>query len=292
LFGTAGNKRQYVANILYGKVIAERIKDEIKRKLSFFTVQPKLVSVIIGSTDSSRVYMNSQMKAAAALGIDYETRELDKETNFRAVRSVIEYLNSDESVSAILLQLPVPKCIDHKALVSAISPLKDAEGMHPVNLGNIILGTCRICPCTASACMALLDSTGVDLYGKEAVIVGHSEIVGKPLSLMLINRFATTTVCHIATSEKGSLADHVRRADIVISAVGKPGLIKGEWIKEGAIIIDVGISKVGDKIVGDVEFDEARNRASNITPVPGGVGPITTMMLFANVATLHPRDKS
>jgi len=180
----------------------------------------------------------------------------------------------------------VPKGIDAKRLVNIIRPEKDAEGMHPENLGRILLGDYNIGPCTAMAVMALLESTGVKLYGKEAVVVGHSEIVGKPLSLMLLNKFATTTVCHIATGERGVLCEHVKRGEVLVVAVGKAALIKGGWIKEGAIVVDVGINKVGDKIVGDVEFEGASQRASYITPVPGGVGPLTTTILMRNTVEL------
>ncbi|MFA5500758.1 MAG: bifunctional 5,10-methylenetetrahydrofolate dehydrogenase/5,10-methenyltetrahydrofolate cyclohydrolase, partial [Candidatus Omnitrophota bacterium] len=169
-------------------------------------------------------------------------------------------------------------------------PEKDAEGMHPENLGRILLGQYKIGPCTAMAVMELLEASKIDLYGKEAVIVGHSEIVGKPLALMLLNKFATTTVCHIATGERGALADHVKRAEVLIVAVGKAGIVKGEWVKEGAVVIDVGINKVADKIVGDVEFEEASARAAFITPVPGGVGPLTTTILMRNVVELFRNE--
>jgi len=198
-------------------------------------------------------------------------------------------LNADAAVTAIILQLPVPKAIDAKKLSGMIAPLKDAEGMHPENLGRILLGNYRIGPCTAMAVMELLESTGEKLYGKEAVIVGHSEIVGKPLALMLLNKFATTTVCHIATGERGVLPEHVKRAEILVVAVGKAGIVKGDWVKDGAIVIDVGINRVGDKIVGDIEFEGASARASHITPVPGGVGPITTTILMRNVAELFKK---
>ncbi|MBN2452874.1 MAG: bifunctional 5,10-methylenetetrahydrofolate dehydrogenase/5,10-methenyltetrahydrofolate cyclohydrolase, partial [Candidatus Omnitrophica bacterium] len=193
-----------------------------------------------------------------------------------------EDLNNDPVVSAVILQLPVPGHIDAGRISAMIPPGKDAEGMHPVNLGRILLGRYSIGPCTAMAVMELLESAGIDLYGREALIIGHSDIVGKPLSLMLLNKFATTTVCHIATSEKGLLPGHIARAEVLIVAVGKAGLVKGEWIKQGAVVIDVGINKAGDRIVGDVEFDAAIERASYITPVPGGVGPITTTILMRN----------
>ena len=199
---------------------------------------------------------------------------------------IIRQLNADPSVSAVILQLPVPKVIDARKLSGMISPGKDAEGMHPQNLGRILSGKYSVGPCTAMAVMELLASTGVKLYGKEAVVVGHSEIVGKPLSLMLLDKFATTTVCHIATGERGVLAEHVKRAEILIVAVGKPGVVKGEWVKDGAIVVDIGINRQLDRIVGDVEFESAEKRASFITPVPGGVGPLTTTMLMRNTVEL------
>jgi methylenetetrahydrofolate dehydrogenase (NADP+)/methenyltetrahydrofolate cyclohydrolase len=179
--------------------------------------------------------------------------------------------------------MPLPRHIDYKTVLLHICPSKDVEGMHPENLGKIILDKARVLPCTAAAVMELLSTTGVNLYGKEVVVVGHSEIVGKPLSLLLLNKFATTTVCHIATSDAGKLVEHVNSAEILIVAVGRANLIRGEWIKEGAIVIDVGINRVDDKIVGDVEFATAFDRAAQITPVPGGVGPLTTTILMRNL---------
>jgi methylenetetrahydrofolate dehydrogenase (NADP+)/methenyltetrahydrofolate cyclohydrolase len=175
--------------------------------------------------------------------------------------------------------------------MNAIAPEKDAEGMHPENLGKVLLGSFSVAPCTAQAALTLIESTAINLYGKEAVIVGHSEIVGKPLSMLLLNKFATTMVCHIATGERGVLPEHVKRAEILVVAVGKAGLIKGEWIKEGAIVIDVGINRVGEKIVGDVEFEKAFERAAFITPVPGGVGPLTVTMLMRNVVNLARQNQ-
>jgi methylenetetrahydrofolate dehydrogenase (NADP+)/methenyltetrahydrofolate cyclohydrolase len=179
--------------------------------------------------------------------------------------------------------MPLPKQIDYKIISSFIAPEKDAEGMHPANLGKVLLGKAKIIPCTAKSAFTLVKSTGVKLYGKEVVVVGHGEIAGKPLSLLFLEEFATTTVCHIGTSEAGKLVEHVKRAEILVVAVGKAGLIKGEWIKDGAIVIDVGINRVEGKVVGDVEFEEAEKRASWITPVPGGVGPLTVTMLMQNL---------
>ena len=274
------------AILLEGKSIAENIKTALSVEVAALKARhgmgPKLVAIQIGENASSSVYVKAQKKAAESIGIEYELKVLPDMISQSEAEGIIEALNKDISASAVILQMPVPKSIDQKKLLNAIAPGKDAEGMHPENLGKILLGQYRIAPCTAMAVMELLESTGVDLYGKEAVVVGHSEIVGKPLSLMLLKKFATTTVCHIATGERGSLPDHVKRAEILVVAVGKAGVVKGEWVKDGAIVIDVGINKTGDKIVGDVEFETAAKKASYITPVPGGVGPITTTILMRN----------
>jgi methylenetetrahydrofolate dehydrogenase (NADP+)/methenyltetrahydrofolate cyclohydrolase len=173
--------------------------------------------------------------------------------------------------------------MDYKKISQYLAPEKDVEGMHPVNMGKIVFGKAKILPCTAAAVMELLNSIGLSYSGKEVVIVGHSEIVGKPLALTLLDKLATVTVCHIGTSKAGKLEEHVRTADILIVAVGKAGLIKGDWVKEGAIVIDVGINRVGDKLVGDVEFEAAEKKCAWITPVPGGVGPLTVTMLMRNL---------
>jgi len=274
------------AELLRGKPLADNIKEGLKKEVEILTAKvgraPKLVAVQIGENASSSVYINAQKKNAEQLGIEYVLNVLDKDALQKDAEQLIHKMNNDNSVDGIILQLPVPSQIDAKKLVNTISPLKDAEGMHPSNLGQVLLGNWSIAPCTANACLVLIESTGVDLYGKEVVIVGHSEIVGKPLSLMLLSKFATTTVCHIATSEKGFLEQHVKKAEILVVAVGKANLIKGDLIRKGAIVVDVGINRVLDKIVGDVEFDTAQEKASYITPVPGGVGPLTTTMLLKN----------
>ncbi|MBL7132400.1 MAG: bifunctional 5,10-methylenetetrahydrofolate dehydrogenase/5,10-methenyltetrahydrofolate cyclohydrolase [Candidatus Omnitrophica bacterium] len=284
------------AELLKGKPIADKIKEELTKEIESLKSKtgaaPKLVAVQIGENPSSAVYLKAQTNTAQKLGIEYVLETLPKDASQQDVEKLIKTLNSDSSVSAIILQLPVPQQIDAKKIVNLIEPIKDAEGMHPSNLGQVLLGKWSLAPCTASACLALIESTGIDLYGKEVVVVGHSEIVGKPLSLMLLSKFATTTVCHIGTGERGVLPEHVRRAEVLVVAVGKAGLIKGDWIKQGAIIVDVGINKVADKIVGDVEFEGAQNRAAHITPVPGGVGPLTTTMLMKNTVEAFKAQKS
>ena len=184
-----------------------------------------------------------------------------------------------------MLQLPLPEGVSAVEVQSAIAVMKDVEGVNPANLGWIVYGKPKLIPCTAAAVVELIGRTGVDLYGKEAVMVGHSDIVGKPVALLLLNKFATTSVCHIGTGERGNLPDYVKRGEILIVAVGKANLVKGDWVREGAIVIDVGINRVEGKLVGDVEFEEASKKASWITPVPGGVVPVTTAMLLKNTVT-------
>jgi len=282
------------AVLLEGKVIAEKIKAAIKDEVDSLKSKhgraPKLVALQLGENASSAVYVKAQKKAAENLGIEYELKVLPASITQDEAEDLVKVLNNDKNTTAIILQLPVPKGVDAKKLVNLIAPEKDAEGMHPENLGRILLGQYKTGPCTAMAVMELLEASKIDLYGKEAVIVGHSEIVGKPLALMLLNKFATTTVCHIATGERGVLADHVKKAEVLVVAVGKAGIVKGEWVKEGAVVIDVGINKVADKIVGDVEFEGASARAAFITPVPGGVGPLTTTILMKNVVTLFSNE--
>ena len=272
-----------MAKLLEGKPIAEKIKEEIKNEIKALGKRPVLVSVQVGENAGAEAYAKSQKKTADNLGIDYQFHKLGEDTTEKTLCEFIQKLNADKSVNGIIVQMPLPAQIDYKKISNFISPEKDVEGMHPANMGKIVFGKAKILPCTPAAVMELLTSCCPDVYGKEVVIVGHSEIVGKPLALLLLEKFATVTVCHIGTSKAGKLEEHVRRAEILIVAVGKAGLIKGEWIKEGAVVIDVGINRVGDKIVGDVEFESASQRACCITPVPGGVGPLTVTMLMRNV---------
>jgi methylenetetrahydrofolate dehydrogenase (NADP+)/methenyltetrahydrofolate cyclohydrolase len=278
------------AILLEGKPIAEKIRAAITSEVAALKAKygklPKLAAIQVGENESSAVYVKNQRKAAEALGIEYHLKTLPTTASQAEVEALVKALNADSSVSAVILQLPVPKEIDAKKIVNMISPDKDAEGMHPQNIGRILSGEYSIGPCAAMAVMELLESTGIKLYGKEAVVVGHSEIVGRPLALMLLNKFVTTTVCHIATGERGVLPEHVKRAEILIVAVGKAGIVKGGWVKPGAIVIDVGINRAGDKMVGDVEFEAACQKASFITPVPGGVGPLTTAILMRNTVEL------
>jgi methylenetetrahydrofolate dehydrogenase (NADP+)/methenyltetrahydrofolate cyclohydrolase len=284
-----------MGNIIDGKVIAEKIKDEVKKEIEQLKskkgIIPKLVSVSVGENPASIVYMNQQKKNCEKIGIDYEIMKLQENTDENGIIEAIKKLNEDEKVTGIILQLPLPKGVDTRKVQSKIAPEKDVEGVNPFNMGWIVYGRSTIAPCTALAVKEIIDYLGINLYGKEVVMVGHSDIVGKPVALLLVDKFATVTICHIGTSDAGKLKEHVERAEILIVAVGKANLIPGEWIKEGAIVIDVGINRVGDKIVGDVEFEKAKEKASWITPVPGGVGVITTSILLRNTVLLAKLQK-
>ncbi|MBM3244700.1 MAG: bifunctional 5,10-methylenetetrahydrofolate dehydrogenase/5,10-methenyltetrahydrofolate cyclohydrolase [Candidatus Omnitrophica bacterium] len=272
-----------MAKLLEGKPIADRIKDEIKASVSSLSFKPVLASIMVGENAGAETYIKSQKKVAEGLGIDYQFHKLSADIKESELIEFVKKLNADELINGIIIQMPLPAQIDYKKISQYILPEKDIEGMHPANIGKIIFGKAKILPCTAAAVMELINSIGLDLYGKEVVIVGHSEIVGKPLALLLLEKFATVTVAHIGTSKAGQLEEHVKKAEILIVAVGRAGLIKGDLIKDGAIVIDVGINRVGEKIVGDVEFEPAERKASYITPVPGGVGPLTVAMLMRNL---------
>ena len=274
------------AQIVKGKLIAQSVYAELGADLSELIQRagrrPVLVSIYIGSNPAIEVYIRSMNRIARGLGIEYRWYHLPDNAQEAEVLRRLEQLNQDPEVTGVIIQLPLPEHLRRSVLVNHIAPQKDVDGTHPENVGAAVTGEMRIGSCTALAVMRLLDATGLDMEGKEAVIVGHSDLVGKPLSLMLVDRLATVTICHIATAQRGLLAEHVRRAEVLVVAVGSPALIKGDWIRPGATVIDVGINQVGSHLVGDVEFDTARERAAFITPVPGGVGPVTVSMLMNN----------
>jgi methylenetetrahydrofolate dehydrogenase (NADP+) / methenyltetrahydrofolate cyclohydrolase len=274
------------AHVVEGKVIAQNVYEELRVEIPTLIRQtgrrPVLVSVYVGSHPAIEVYIRSQNRAARGLGIEYRWYQLPETAEEYEVLRRIDQLNRDPEVTGIILQLPLPTLLRRSILVNAINPLKDVDGTHPENVGAALIGEMRVGSCTALAAMRMLDASGIVMEGKEAVIIGHSELVGKPVSLMLLDRQATVTICHIATSRRGLLPEHVRRAEILIVAVGSPEVIKGEWIRPGAAVIDVGINQVGKHIVGDVEYASAWERAAFITPVPGGVGPVTVAMLMQN----------
>ncbi len=272
--------------ILDGKVLAKNLKDKLREEVVRLKEKtgrvPVLRNVIVGEDHGSCAYANSQKKVAEYMGIEYALETLPKDISQSDFKKVIERLNRDKHINGIMIHKPLPKHFDYGEVANYVDTAKDLEGINVENIGRMILGDTKIIPCTPASVMEHLKFTGINLRGKEVVVVGHSTIVGKPLSLLLLRQMATVTVCHVATSEAGKLAEHVGKADIVIVAVGCPSLIKGEWIKEGATVIDVGINCVDGKIVGDVEFKKASQRAVFITPVPGGVGPVTVVMLMRN----------
>ena len=272
--------------ILDGKKLAQEIKEQLKIDVARIKKNdgrsPKIVNVMIGDNAGSCTYANSQQRVAEYIGIDYELKTLPENCTQEDFCQLIKELDLDKNVNGIMLHKPVPKHIDYGVVANIVDTNKDLEGINVANIGKMILNETKIIPCTPASVMEHLKSTHVNLRGKEVVIVGASHIVGKPLSILLLREYATVTVCHIGTSEAGKLEEHVRRADVVVVAVGVPALIKGDWIKEGAIVIDVGINRVDGKIVGDVEYEIAKDKASYITPVPGGVGPVTVVLLMRN----------
>jgi len=274
------------AQLIDGKAVAKRIKEELKKEITQlkeeYNSSPVLLAIQVGENPASAVYLKNQQKGCEEVGIDFQLEQLPKEITEEELIKFIKEKNEDERISGIILQMPLPPQINAEEVQAVIDPAKDVEGVNPENMGMLVYGKPKLAPCTALAVMELIKSTGTSIKGLQVTVVGHSSIVGKPLALLLLSspfESATTTVCHIATRD---LASHTRKADILIVAVGKAGLIKGEMVKEGAIVIDVGVNLVEGKIVGDVVFEEAKEKASLITPVPGGVGPVTTAMLLRN----------
>ncbi|QIM62866.1 bifunctional methylenetetrahydrofolate dehydrogenase/methenyltetrahydrofolate cyclohydrolase [Pasteurellaceae bacterium Orientalotternb1] len=271
------------AQIISGSALSSQIKDEIAQQIKQYQEKgkrsPGLAVILVGSDAASQVYVSSKRKSCAEIGIQSKSFDLPQETSEQALLELIDELNHDESVDGILVQLPLPSHIDTTKVIEAIQPNKDVDGFHPYNVGRLCQRIPTLRACTPYGVMKLLETTGIDLYGKHAVIVGASNIVGRPMALELLLGGCTVTVTHRFTKD---LASHIRQADILVVAVGKPQFISGEWIKEGAVVIDVGINRLDGKLVGDVEFDIASQKASFITPVPGGVGPMTVAMLMQN----------
>lgn len=272
------------ARILDGKALARerraQIRDEVARFQEETGVQPGLAVVLVGDDPASRVYVNNKEKACQAAGIYSEEHHLPATTSQAELLELIQQLNQDPRIHGILVQLPLPPGIDERAVIDAIRPDKDVDGFHPLNVARLVLNQEGLRPCTPAGILELVDQAGTRLEGAEAVVVGRSNIVGKPVAMMLLHRNATVTLCHSRTQDLPSVC---RRADLLVAAVGRAELIRGDWIKPGATVIDVGINRLADgRLVGDVAFDEAAQVAGAITPVPGGVGPMTVTMLLQN----------
>jgi len=272
-----------MARVIDGKILAAKIRKEITSETNILGLQgitPGLAVVLVGEDPASKVYVSMKEKACLDVGIFSDEHKLPAETSEEELLALISHLNDDPRIHGILVQLPLPGHINSDRVLEAISPDKDVDGFQPYNVGRLVVGKPLFQPCTPYGVMKMLQDEGIDLAGKEVVVVGRSNIVGKPVAAMCLQQNATVTMCHSRTRD---LASKVRMADVVIAAVGQPEMIKGEWIKEGAVVIDVGVNRVGEKkLVGDVEYGPAFERASAITPVPGGVGPMTITMLLYN----------
>lgn len=271
-----------MSTIIDGKSISAEIRtellDEVKELIKE-NKQPGLAVVIVGEDPASQTYVRSKAKACKDIGMHSEVYELPADIPQGQLLEKIDELNSDPRIHGILVQLPLPKSIDEQAVIKRIAAEKDVDGFHILNAGKLLVGQTGFVPCTPAGCIELIKRTGQSLAGKHVVVIGRSNIVGKPVSILALNENATVTICHSKTVD---LKNIVKQADIVIAAVGKPKMITADMIKEGAIVIDVGINRVDGKLVGDVDFEQVKERTSFITPVPGGVGPMTITMLLKN----------
>ncbi|WP_044976196.1 bifunctional methylenetetrahydrofolate dehydrogenase/methenyltetrahydrofolate cyclohydrolase FolD [Ruminococcus sp. HUN007] len=275
-----------MAKIISGKEVSAKVKNEVKEKtleLKNKGIEVGLAVVIVGDDPASRVYVNNKKKACEEVGFTSYEYALPAETTEAELLALVDKLNKDDKVNGILVQLPVPKHINETAVINAISPDKDVDAFHPVNVGKIMIGDYAFLPCTPAGVMELIDSTGVEIAGKSCVVIGRSNIVGKPMSMLLLHRSGTVTICHSKTK---NLKEICANADILVAAVGRPNFVTGDMVKEGAVVIDVGINRLENgKLCGDVNYEEAEKKAAFITPVPGGVGPMTIAMLMKNTLT-------
>jgi methylenetetrahydrofolate dehydrogenase (NADP+)/methenyltetrahydrofolate cyclohydrolase len=278
------------AKILDGKALAARVREGLKKEVAQLTAEgftPGLAVILVGDDPASQVYVRNKERACAELGIKSWKHHLPADTSQKDLVQLVERINADPEVNGILVQLPLPAHIQTEAVLDVIDPAKDVDGFHPVNLGLLTAGRPGIIPCTPAGVMELVKESGVDVTGKECVIVGRSNIVGKPLAFLFLQEHGTVTICHSRTRD---LAEVCRRADILVVATGRPGLVNGGMVKPGAVVIDVGINRTAEgKLTGDVDFASAVQQAGAITPVPGGVGPMTIAMLMKNTVAAARR---
>lgn len=276
-----------MAKILDGKAVSQRVKDDLKKETEKFVKDngfaPGLAVVIVGNDPASRVYVNSKKRACEEIGYYSEEHALCESTTEDELLNLVEKLNNDDKIHGILVQLPLPKHINEETIINAINPKKDVDAFHPVNVGKIMIGNFDFLPCTPAGVMELIKESGISLEGKNCVVIGRSNIVGKPQAMLLLHKNATVTICHSKTK---NLKEIAQTADVLVVAVGRTQMITGDYIKEGAVVIDVGMNRLENKkLVGDVDFESASKKASYITPVPGGVGPMTIAMLMKNTLT-------
>ena len=279
--------------IIDGKAISAKTKEELKNEVTALKNQGVAVGlavIIVGDDPASRVYVNNKKKACEMLGIYSEEYALPGDTDMESLLGLIEELNTRKDINGILCQLPLPKHLDEKAVINAISPEKDVDAFHPINVGKIMIGDFDFLPCTPAGVMRLIDETGVSVEGKNCVVIGRSNIVGKPMAMLLLHRNATVTICH---SKTVNLSEITSKADILVAAVGRANFVTPDMVKEGAVVIDVGMNRPADgKLCGDVDFEAVKDKCSYITPVPGGVGPMTISMLMANTVTAAKKQNN
>ena len=279
-----------MAKILSGKEVSAKIKEKLKAEVAALTekgVTPGLAVVIVGNDPASKVYVGRKEAMCAELGMYSEKYSLPEDTAQSELLALIEKLNSDPNIHGILVQLPLPEPLDEKAVIAAIAPQKDVDAFHPVNVGKIMIGDYDFVPCTPAGIMELIAESGVEVEGKNCVVIGRSNIVGKPMSMLLLHKNGTVTICHSRTK---NLAEITRNADILVAAVGRAHFVTADMVKPGAVVIDVGMNRLEDgKLAGDVDFDAVEPIAAAITPVPGGVGPMTISMLMRNTLTAAKR---
>lgn len=279
--------------ILDGKKVSQKVKDALKVKVAALNengIHPGLAVIIVGNDSASRVYVNNKKKACEYIGIRSEEYALPEQTSQKELLELIDKLNKKSDIHGILCQLPLPKHIDEETVLNAINPIKDVDAFHPVNVGKIMIGNFDFLPCTPAGVMELIAESGIDLTGKHCVVVGRSNIVGKPQAMLLLHKNATVTICHSKTKDLKSVC---RTADVLVVAVGRAKMINEEYIKDGAVVIDVGMDRdENGKLCGDVDFESACKKASYITPVPGGVGPMTIATLMKNAVTAAEKQNS
>ncbi len=272
-----------MAELIKGKEVAQKIRENISSELEELKNKtgkvPGLAVVIVGEDPASQTYVNNKEKTSKNLGFHSEVHRLPESISQKELLELVDKLNNDDNIHGVLVQLPLPDHIEDEAVIHAIAPEKDVDGFHPVNVGNMMIGEKSYIPCTPHGVIKMIEHVGMDLKGKNAVVIGRSNIVGKPVSLLLLERNATVTITHSKTQD---LPGVCKQADVLVVAAGKPEMVKGDWIKPGAVVIDVGIHRIDDKLKGDVEFESAEKVAGYISPVPGGVGPMTITMLMHN----------
>lgn len=274
-----------MTEIIDGKIISATVKERVKdgvKKLKDNGITVGLAVIIVGSDPASQVYVANKKKACQSLGIISEEYALPENTSQQELLDLINELNNKKSINGILCQLPLPAHLDEKLIINSISPEKDVDAFHPANVGKIMIGDYDFVPCTPAGVMEMLTYHNIDISGKNCVVIGRSNIVGKPMGMLLLHKNGTVTICHSRTK---NLKEVCKKADILVASVGKSGFVTADMVKEGAVVIDVGINRVDGKLYGDVDFDNVKEKASAITPVPGGVGPMTIAMLMQNTLT-------